>query len=113
MRRDDPAGFGMRLAITVPLPDQCLSHRSVDRRLMDVPGSLIGQQRLAGPPGGKIARGLALPLLALPAQLHDLDAAVLLGIADKHDFGAALFHLADYPLHLPGADHAGLIEDQH
>ena len=42
-----------------------------------------------------------------------LDGLQLLHIADEDDLGASPLRMAQHPLHLARADHAGLIDDQH
>ena len=85
--------------------------------------------RLAGAPRRQRARGVALPVLALPAYLGDLGRAValgdaaerragldrlqLLGVAYHHDLGPGIARLGKHPLHLARADHAGLVHHQH
>ena len=95
---------------------------------MDVPGLFVACDRLVGAAGRELAGGVALPLLALAAHRHDLDAAValvdraerrsrldrleLLRVTDQHDLGAARLDFTDHPLQLPRADHPGLVDHQ-
>ena len=81
------------------------------------------------PAGRQITGGVALPVLARAANLVDFDAAMtvmdraegrarldglqLLRIADQHDFRAGLGGMGQYPLQLPRADHARLVDDKH
>ena len=89
----------------------------------------VGVERFAGAAGAKLACGLLLPILALPADFRDLDMAVpfgdgterraglnglqLLGIADQNDLGAVPFGFAQHPFQLARADHAGFVDHQH
>ena len=92
---------------------------------------LAGSDRAIAP-GSTLGRKLAccrtLPVLALAANVGDLDTAMalsdtaerstgfdrleLFGVADQHDLGAALFGLADHPLELTRTDHPGLVDDE-
>ena len=90
---------------------------------------IISMDRLAGPAGRQVARGLALPILALTAHLADFRAAVtlkdraercarfdglqLLRIADQHHLRASLGGMGQHALQLARADHARLIDDKH
>jgi hypothetical protein len=125
---DDPAGIGIGHAISIPAIDQVFARLFARLGGVDMASVLIGRQRFVGAAGGKLARGIALPVLGLAADGGDLDRAVtlgntaergagfdgleLLGIADQHDLGAALFGFADHALHLARADHPGLVDDE-
>src|SRR3546814_2194377 len=87
---------------------------------------LIGMDRLAGAARRQCLRGVALPVLMLPAYGGDLGRAVplreaaerragldrlqLLRVADKHDLRARLLGRRQHALHLARADHAGLVD---
>lgn len=96
---------------------------------MDMSCLIIGIERLGGPAGRQLARGIALPTFGLPSDLGDLDCTMTLGdraergagldrlqlldIADEDHLGLALARFGQHPLHLPRADHPGLVDDEH
>jgi hypothetical protein len=102
---DDPARLRARLPLGIPAVDQIDARRLAGFRRMDMIPARIGLDRIIHLARRQIARGLALPVLALAANLGDLDAAMplmdraegcprldglkLLRIADHHQLGPA------------------------
>jgi len=96
---------------------------------MDHAIAFIGMDRIAGSAGCQIARGVALPVLALAAHLADLCTAVafvdgterrtrldglqLQRITDQHHLSPGLRRMGQHALHLPRTHHAGLVDDKH
>ena len=84
------------------------------------------RQRLAA---GQLLRRFALPVDLLTPNFAQLvradmlpdssqgrarvDGLKLLGVSDEHHLGAGVLDVLHHPLHLPGADHAGLVDDEH
>src|SRR3546814_10407457 len=89
----------------------------------------IGADRFASSPGCKVSSSVLLPALMLTANLGDLGAAVplvdraercarfdrlqLLRVANEDDLGAGIGGVADHALHLPRANHARFVDDEH
>jgi hypothetical protein len=102
---DDPAALRRGLPVAVPALDQIAARLLAGLSLMYPAAGAVGFQRMAGPAGRQIARGVALPVFPLTAHLADFRAAVtlmdrperrtrldglqLLRIADQHDLGAS------------------------
>ncbi len=96
---------------------------------MDHPVGAVGLERMADFAGRQIARGVALPTLALTAHLADFHAAVtlinrpecrarlyclqLLRIANQHHLCASSGSTGQHAFELARADHACLVDDQH
>jgi hypothetical protein len=128
VRENHPALVGRGLPRLIPAVDQLRSGCLARIGGVDVTSHLIGADRLVRAACGELARGNALPVLALPPDGGDLDATVtlrdraegstrlnrlqLFGIADQHQLGVCLFDLTNDPLHLARADHAGLVDDK-
>ena len=103
---DDPAALRCCLPVAIPALDQIAARLLACCRLMHHALGAVGFERIAGPAGRQIARGIALPVLALAAHLADFRPAVtfmdgperrasfdglqLLDIADQHDFRVGL-----------------------
>lgn len=125
---DDPACLWMRLPVAIPALDEFTSRLIARCSLMHHALRVVGADRSADPAGCQIARGVALPVFALPAHLSNLDAAMtlvnraecstgfdrlqLLRIADEDDFCANVGGMGEHALQLARADHAGLIDHQ-
>jgi hypothetical protein len=103
---DDAAAVRRCLPVTVPSVDQIAARLFAAFGGMHHAVTVIGMDRIAGPAGRQIARGVPLPVLALAANFMDFDAAVtvvdrperrarldglqLLRIANQHDLCASL-----------------------
>src|SRR3546814_17775087 len=48
----------------------------------------------------------------LPERRARLDRLQLLRVADQHDLGAGVGRMGQYALHLAGADHASLVDNE-
>src|SRR3546814_4085410 len=105
-----------------------ISDWSSDVCSSDLAVRLIGMDRLASATRRQRPRGVALPVLMLPANLADLGRAMplgkrakrragldrlqLLGIADKNHLRPRPLGRRQHALHLARADHAGLVDHQ-
>ena len=66
----------MRLPVAIPPLDEFTSRFVARCSLMHHALRVVGADRSTDPAGCQIARGIALPVLALPAHLADFDAAM-------------------------------------
>src|SRR5690606_41232829 len=98
----------------------CFMHHAV---------AVLGMDCLSRSAARQIACCIALPVLALAADLMDFHAAMtlmqraegraglycleLLRIANQHHLGPGLGGMGQHTLHLPRADHARLVDDKH
>ena len=128
MGEDDAAAVRRGLPVAVPAVDQIVARLLACLGLMHHAVGAIGIQRFAGPAGRQIARGVALPVLALTANLADFRAAMALmdraerragldglqlpDIADQHDLRAGFCGMRQHALQLARADHARLVDHQ-
>ena len=103
---DDPAAPRRCLPVAVPALDQIAARLLAGLGHMHHAVGAVGFQRIAGPAGRQIARGVPLPVFPLAAHLADFRAAMalmdraesrarfyclqLLGVADQHHLGAGL-----------------------
>src|SRR3569623_678767 len=113
---DDPRGAWRDAAISIPAIDQLAPRLIAGFGSVDAPALVVRSDCLGRSPGSELSGRIALPVVALAADLSDLDAAValsgraecpagldrleLLGVADQDDLRAALLGLADDTLHL-------------
>ena len=126
---DDPAGRRITLPRAIPSLDQRLACGLAGAGQVDHAVLVIGPDRFLGPVRREAARGIALPAIMLTPDLCDFDPAValmestesgpgfdrleLLRIADQHHLGACIGCAGEDALHLPGANHPGLVDHQH
>ena len=112
----------------VPALDQIAARLFAGLRLMHHATGAISFKRITGFAIGKIARGIALPILLLAAHLSDFRPAVtlmdrperrarfyclqLLRIANQHNFRAGLCRMGQHPVQLARADHTCFVDDQ-
>ena len=84
---DDPGLVGFGLARTIPTVHQLAPRLLARVGRVDHALAVIGMDRLAGASRRQRARGVALPVLALPPDLGDLGRAVPLGDAAERRAG--------------------------
>src|SRR3546814_334253 len=77
--QDDPARIRIGLPVTIPRIDKLRASSFACVGAVDEASIRIVPDRLAGPPGGKLARRVTLPVLLLAAELHDPDGSMTLG----------------------------------
>ena len=119
------------LALAASLPSLHHSRDGFALRLVTVnmPMRIVLPQRWQRLATGQLLRRLPLPVDLLTSDLAQLvradmlpngpqgrtrlDGLQLLCVSDEHHLGASLLDVLHHPLHLPGADHAGLVDDEH
>ena len=129
VRQHDLPRLGMLLPRRIPPGDDGRLRVVESGMSLHHAGPLVARQRRRREPGRQLARRLLLPVLPLPADLGDLhrpdplgdrperraglDRLQLLRIPDQHHLRAGSLRVRQQPLHLPRADHPGLVHHQH
>ena len=122
-------GSGTIFQVVCGAPNVTAGHKYPFARLGTVNHTVfaIGMNGLARPSGGECAGCTALPVVALPPDLGDLNRAVglcertersprfdglqLLGVANQHDLRACVTRCRQHPLHLARPGQARLVDD--